>query len=78
MGGHLLAVDDVLVVEVLQHQQHLRSVEAGSTSGKAYSNSVRRLRLERRPKSSPPGQYSRTRKSFFSVWKEACILMRKG
>lgn len=61
----VLAIDDVFVVQVLECEYDLCRVKLSSESGKTYCSSESRCFLESSPKSSPPGQYSNAKKSFF-------------
>lgn len=78
MGKDLLSIDDVLVVQILDGEDDLSCIELSPASYHSYCSSERRCFLESKPKSSPPGQYSRAKKSFFSFWKEWKSLTMKG
>jgi hypothetical protein len=74
----LLPVDDVLLVKGIEGQEYLGRVKIASKSDLSYCYSLNLSLRDRRPKSSPPGQYSRTKYSFLSSWKHSLSLTRKG
>jgi hypothetical protein len=52
-------------MEILDGQNDLCWIKFSSKSYKAYCSSDNLCFFERRPKSSPPGQYSKAKNSFF-------------